>query len=87
ESIESNSIILTLGDNAKAGNIIITIPRDLLDSKSGGEQNNESDDVFFVTVDGKEVSFTETKTTQDRTLTIEFKENTKTIKIIGTHLI
>ena len=62
----SNSVIIEL-DSTAPGQITITLPRDVIDSKAG---NN--DDAFFVLVDGEESTFGETKTSSDRTLTVEF---------------
>lgn len=84
----SNSLIITLEDNGKEGRLIITIPRDLMDAKIGDPNKKDSaDDRFFVLANGEEVTYTETSTEIDRTLTIEFGKNTKTIEIIGTNLI
>jgi len=64
------------------GELTITLPRALIDSKMG-----YSDDVFFVLVDAREVSFYETKTSSDRTLTIAFPDGAEEIVIIGTWVV
>ena len=64
------------------GAITLTIPRSVLDSTI-----NDSDDEFFVLVDGEEVYFEEITTSTDRTLTIEFLAGTEQIEIIGTFVI
>ena len=64
------------------GAITLTIPRSVLDSTI-----NDSDDEFFVLVDGEEVYFEEITTSTDRTLTIEFLAGSEQIEIIGTFVI
>ena len=64
------------------GFITLTIPRSVLDSTI-----NDSDDEFFVLVDGEEVDFEEITTSTDRTLTIEFLAGSEQIEIIGTFVI
>ena len=50
-------------------------------SETGG------DDEYFVLIDGEEVEFTETKSSTDRTLTIDFPVGAEEIEIIGTFVI
>ena len=64
------------------GSITLTIPRSILDASI-----NDGDDEFFVLVDGEEVDFEEIKTTEDRTLTIDFLAGTEQIEIIGTFVV
>ena len=64
------------------GSITLTIPRSVLDASING-----GDDEFFVLVDGEEVDFEEIKTSEDRTLTINFLAGTEQIEIIGTFVI
>jgi hypothetical protein len=76
---QSRSVII---HTKTTGNGILTIalPRELADSKTNG-----NDDKFFVTVDGQEEPFDETKTTQnERTLSIPCTAGTQYIEIIGT---
>lgn len=63
------------------GELTITIPRTLIDSKIG-----DNDDQFFVLGDGGEYEFFETPTKIDRTLTISFPKGLEEIEIIGTQL-
>ena len=65
------------------GSLIITLPRALIDAKSG-----DLDEQFFVIIDGEEVDFEETMTTDtERTLTIPFLEGDSEIEIIGTFVV
>ena len=64
------------------GSITLTIPRSVLDASING-----GDDEFFVLVDGEEVDFEEIKTSEDRTLAIDFLAGTEQIEIIGTFVI
>jgi len=65
------------------GTLQITIPRPLLDAKF-----EESDDDFFVIVDGFEADFIEiSSNTQSRTLLISFFLGERQIEILGTHAI
>ncbi|MFB5597679.1 MAG: hypothetical protein ACE5RJ_01505 [Nitrosopumilaceae archaeon] len=70
--------IVTTGD----GQITITLPRNVIDAKIGN-----SDDIFFVLVDGKEVTYSETKTPTHRYLTIQFVHGSEQIEIIGTFVV
>ena len=76
-----NSVIVEI-DSTDDGQITITLPRDVVDATVGDE-----DDEFFVLVDNEEVTFEETKTSTDRTLTVEFPAGAETIEIIGTFAI
>ena len=76
-----NSVIIEV-DSTDDGQITVTLPRDVVDATIGDE-----DDEFFVLVDNEEVAFEETKTSTDRTLTIEVPAGTETIEIIGTFAI
>ncbi len=78
---DSNSLIMEL-DTTDSGQITVTLPRKTIDAKIG-----TADDVFFVLVDGEEVSFDETKTAADRTLIIQFPSGAEEIEIIGTFVI
>ncbi len=71
--------ILTTDD----GELTITLPRELIDSLL----DTGEDDEFFVLVDAEEVDFDETKTSDSRTLTIEFSFGAEEIEIIGTFVI
>jgi len=79
--MDSNSLVIEVvaTDN---GSISVTLPRDVIDAT-----NNGDDDDFFVIVDGEEVDFQETKTSTDRTLTVEFPAGAEEIEIIGTFVV
>ncbi|HMK32368.1 MAG TPA: copper-binding protein, partial [Nitrosopumilaceae archaeon] len=62
-----------------AGFITITMPRVLIDSKNGIQ-----DDKFVVLLDQREVSFNESKTSSERTVTIQFPMGSEQIEIMGT---
>jgi len=78
---EINSLVITL-DAPEQGSLTITLPRDVIDAKFNGE-----DDEFFVLVDGEEAEIIETKTEIDRTLTISFPADSEVIEVIGTFVI
>lgn len=64
------------------GELTVKLPRTLIDAKLGN-----SDDAFFVLVDGTENEFDETKNPTYRTVTVSFPEGTQEIWIIGTQVI
>lgn len=64
------------------GEITLTLPRDLIDSKIG---NN--DDIFIVLVDAEEAVFSETKTPTHRYVTVPFDHGAEEIEIIGTSVV
>lgn len=78
---DANSLIINLNAET-SGQVKVSLPRDIIDAKIGN-----SDDVFFVLVDGEEVVYEETKTEKDRTLTIQFPQGAEEIEIIGTFVI
>lgn len=72
--------LIVLIDSANDGLLEITIPRQLLDAKFG-----ESDDVFFVLVDGFETDYVEFETTANsRTIIIPFFAGDEIFEVIGT---
>ncbi|MDH3656895.1 MAG: PEFG-CTERM sorting domain-containing protein [Nitrosopumilus sp.] len=79
--MDSNSLVIEV-DATDNGSISVTLPRDVIDAT-----NNGNDDDFFVIVDGEEVDFQETKTSTDRTLTVEFPAGAEEIEIIGTFVV
>ena len=79
--VDANSLIIAI-DATDDGELTITLPRELIDAKIG-----DSDDDFFVLVDGEEVDFDETTTSTDRTLVISFPAGAEEIEIIGTHVV
>ena len=78
---EALSITVDLID-ADGGEIVLTLPRDVIDSTIDGV-----DEVFFVLVDGYETEYTEVATDLDRTITIPFVAEAGSIEIIGTYVI
>ena len=79
--IESKSLIINI-DSLSNGTLFIQLPRDVIDAKF-----DEDDDDFFVLIDGLETGFEETKSINDRTLTIAFPAGTEEIEIIGTFVV
>lgn len=79
---DSNALIIQL-EEAIGGNLVISIPRDIIDAKLG---DNE-DDVFFVLIDGLEVAYGEDSNEHERVLTILLPRGASIIEIIGTHWI
>ena len=70
-------------DSTEDGILQIAIPRDLLDAKF-----NESDDIFFVIVDGFDTEYIElTNGADSRTLIIPFFQGDTQIEIIGTDVL
>jgi hypothetical protein len=69
------------------GELFLSIPRSILDARLGTDGMSGEDDIFFVLVDGVEVGFEETTTSEDRTLTIPFEDGTTQIEIIGTQVL
>ncbi|MDH3854108.1 MAG: PEFG-CTERM sorting domain-containing protein, partial [Nitrosopumilus sp.] len=79
--MDSTSLIIEI-DAIDNGSITVTLPRDVIDATINGE-----DDDLFVIVDGEEVDFEESKTSADRTLTIEFPAGAEEIEIIGSFVV
>jgi len=78
---ETTSLIIALDARAR-GELIITLPRSLIDAKIGF-----GDSDFDIFVSGlKLISYDETKTSQDRTVTIPLKRGNSEIIITGTHV-
>jgi len=78
---ETTSLIIALDARAR-GELIITLPRSLIDAKIGF-----GDSDFDIFVSGlKLISYDETKTSQDRTVTIPIRRGNSEIIITGTHV-
>ncbi len=78
---ETTSLIISL-DSKTRGELIITLPRNLIDSKTDSEDNN-----FNILVGGLTLHFfDETVTPIDRTITIPFTRSDNEIIITGTHI-
>ncbi|TLY06720.1 MAG: copper-binding protein [Thaumarchaeota archaeon] len=69
-------------DPAGDGTLVITLPRSLIDSKTGNQ-----DDPFSLQEDGVVVKFEESKSDISRTLTLPFSSDTRQIEIIGTQIV
>jgi len=81
--IDSKTASLLVSIDARArGELIITLPRYLIDAKIGSEDTD-----FDVFVRGfKLASYDETVTPYDRTITIPFKRSNDELIIVGTHV-
>jgi len=78
---ETASLIIALDARAR-GELIITLPRNLIDAKIGSEDSD-----FDIFVEGlKLISFDETTTSSDRTVTIPIRRGNSEIIITGTHV-
>ena len=79
--MKSKSLIVQI-DADSDGDITLDIPRSVLDSISNGE-----DDKFFVLVNGEEDIYSEEKTDDTRSVTIQFESGAEEIEIIGTYAV
>ena len=78
---ENNSLIILLEPNSK-GELVITLPRNLIDAKA-----NSQDTQFKILVGGLNLNFfDEIKTEKDRTITIPFNRYEDKVVIVGTQL-
>jgi len=78
---ETSSLIIALDARAR-GELIITLPRNLIDAKIGFEDSD-----FEIFVSGLKLgSYDETATSFDRTVTIPLKRGNSEIIITGTHV-
>ena len=77
-----DSALLVSIETQRDGVLTITLPRQLIDAKTG-----DQDDLFFVLLDGELTDFDESKTDTDRTLKISFTDGTQTIDIVGTQVV
>lgn len=80
-STHETSLVISLNSTSD-GNLIIDLPRTLIDAKVGA-----NDDQFIVLVDDTYTNFHEDKTGTDRTLSIAFTNGTERIEIIGTQVL
>jgi len=78
---ETTSLIIALDARAR-GELIITLPRNLIDAKIGFEDSDF--DIFVAGL--KLISYDETATSFDRTITIPLKRGNSEIIITGTHV-
>ena len=81
--IDSENTSLHISIDARArGEIIITLPRAIIDAKIGSEDTD-----FDVFIRGMQLtSYDETITPYERTITIPFKRSNDELSIVGTHL-
>jgi hypothetical protein len=77
--VDANSIRIAL-DNSVGGQMVVLIPRELIDAKIG---KGDIDDLFFLLIDGEENMFGEKTTDTERTITIWFPKDASNIEIIG----
>ncbi|MBM3904228.1 MAG: PEFG-CTERM sorting domain-containing protein [Thaumarchaeota archaeon] len=84
--VQAKSLIVEI-ETTDDGEVKLIIPRSILDARLGPDGMSGEDDSFFVLVDGAEVDFEETTTSEDRTLTIPFEDGNTQIEIIGTFVI
>ena len=78
---ETTSLLIEL-DTRTRGELVITIPRNLIDAKANNEDIN-----FEIRVGGLGLNFfDEEKTDQDRTISIPFSRSDSEVTITGTHL-
>jgi hypothetical protein len=77
------SVIVSIETDDSDGQLVINLPRALIDSTIDG-----TDDTYLVLVDGDEGDFTETSTTADsRELTIEVPGGAEEVEIVGTQVV
>ena len=78
---ENTALLITIDARAR-GELIITLPRAIIDAKIGSE-----DIEFEVFIRGMQLSsYEETITPYDRTITIPFKRSNDELSIVGTHM-
>jgi len=77
---EIEALILVL-DTTNDGYLALAIPRDILDAKMGN-----SDDVFYVLVDGEETIFAEERDLRERRIAVNLPKGARQVEIIGTQL-
>lgn len=75
-------LIFEIDVSSPMSTLELSIPRELLDSKEGGNDTN-----FFIIADGEDVTFTEVESTDTaRTLFMELSPGTTELEIFGTQL-
>ncbi len=80
--MDSKSLIVQI-DSDSDGDLTLNIPRSVLDSKSG-----DNDSRFFVLVNDEEQDiYSESKTDDTRSVTIQFESGVDKIEIIGTQIV
>ena len=81
--LDSENTALLISIDARArGELIITLPRAIIDAKIDGEDTD-----FEIYIRGIQISsYEETITPYDRTVTIPFKRSNDELSIVGTHM-
>ncbi|MDC0173830.1 hypothetical protein OAI55_02180, partial [Nitrosopumilus sp.] len=78
---DNTSLLISIDARAR-GELIITLPRAIIDAKVGSEDTD-----FDVFIRGMQLSsYEETITPYDRTVTIPFKRSNDELSIVGTHI-
>ena len=78
---ENTSLLISIDARAR-GELIITLPRAIIDAKIGSEDTD-----FTVFIRGMQLaSYDETVTPYERTITIPFKRSNDELSIVGTHV-
>ena len=78
---ENTSLLISIDARAR-GELIITLPRAIIDAKIDSEDTD-----FEVFIRGMQLaSYEETITPYDRTVTIPFKRSNDELSIVGTHM-
>ena len=78
---ENTSLLISIDARAR-GELIITLPRAIIDARIGSEDTD-----FEVFIRGMQLaSYEETITPYDRTITIPFKRSNDELSIVGTHM-
>jgi len=78
---ENTSLLISIDARAR-GELIITLPRVIIDAKMGSEDTD-----FEIFIRGMQLaSYEETITPYDRTITIPFKRSNDELSIVGTHM-
>jgi len=80
-NVESKSLTAEIGSVTK-GDLVIKLPRELIDAKFGSE-----DVEFMVLVDGVKKDYEETSRSSYRALKIPFSPTTEKIEIVGTFIV
>ena len=78
--LEKNSLFFSI-DVSSGGHLTVELPRYVMDA-----QDEDGDSDYLVLMDYRNAAFVEKKNPNERTLTIPFIHNTKSIEIVGTFL-
>ena len=79
-NLAKNSLVFSIDVNA-GGHLTVELPRYLMDA-----QDNDGDSAYTVLMDDRNAVFVEKTNPNERTLTVPFIHNTRTIEIQGTFL-